>query len=208
MIPFKNFQKESSSKNGISLRLGEDQGEFILRCNGVEFTYSTTLSMDKWYHIGFSTNANTLGSEFVFLVNSRNLSPTYSHTEAASTALTGLRSTNCYIGQNLDAKLDETITWSQAFNADNIISQGANPIEPGIGKPISGAYSRSVDGLWKYDIPDDLGRDSYSTPEWFRMIKATFDGYEGAYVTISIDKWSDEFYRLRDEYKVSELPLK
>lgn len=188
------IKKESSSKNGISLRLGEDQGEFILRCNGVEFTYSTTLSLDKWYHIGFSTNAGTLGSEFVFLVNSRNLSPTYSHTEAASTTLSGLRSTNCYIGQNLDAKLDETITWSQAFNADNIIAQGTNPIEPAIGKPINGAYARSVDGLWKYDLADDLGRDSYSTPEWFRMIKGVFDGYEGAYVTVSIDKWSDEFF--------------
>lgn len=188
------IKKESTTKNGISLRLGEAQGEFILRCNGVEFTYSTTLTLERWYHIGFSTNTNTPGNEFVFLVNSRNLKPTYTHTEAATTALTGLSSTNCLIGQNLDAKLDETITWTQAFNADNIISQGSEPIEPGIDKTINGAYARTVDGLWKYDVEEDLGRDSYSTPEWFRMIKGAFDGYEGARVTVSIDKWSDEFF--------------
>ena len=188
------IQKESSTSNGISLRLGETQGEFILRCNGIEFIYTTAAELDKWHHIGFSTNAATLGSEFVFVIDEANITPSYTHTTAATTTLTGLRSTDCIIGVGIDGKLDETITWTQKFGASDIIAQGSTPIEPGIGKAITGAYSRSVDGLWKYDLADDLGRDSYSTPEWFRMIKATFEGYEGAYVTISIDKWSDEFF--------------
>ena len=188
------IQKESNASNGISLRLGNTQGEFILRCNGTEFTYATAIELDKWHHIGFSTNAATLGSEFVFVVDDTVLTPTYSHTTAAATALSNLKTTDCIIGGGIDGKLDETITWSQKFGAADIMAQGNTPVEPGIGKAITGAYSRSVDGLWKYDIAEDLGRDSYSTPEWFRMIKATFDGYEGAYVTISIDKWSDEFF--------------
>ena len=188
------IQKESSASNGISLRMGEAQGEFVLRCNGIEFIYTTAAKLDKWHHIGFSTNAATLGSEFVFVLDDATITPSYTHTTAATTALTGLRSTDCIIGVGIDGKLDETITWTQKFGASDIIAQGSTPIEPGIGKAITGAYSRSVDGLWKYDLADDLGRDSYSTPEWFRMIKATFEGYEGAYVTISIDKWSDEFF--------------
>ena len=188
------IKKESSTSNGISLRLGEAQGEFILRCNGTEFIYTTAAKLDKWHHIGFSTNAATLGNEFVFVLDDATISPSYTHTTAATTTLTGLRSTDCIIGEDIDGKLDETITWTQKFGASDIIAQGSTPIEPGIGKAITGAYSRSVDGLWKYDLADDLGRDSYSTPEWFRMIKATFEGYEGAYVTISIDKWSDEFF--------------
>ena len=188
------IQKESSASNGISLRMGESQGTFILRCNGVEFTYSTALQLDKWHHIGFSTNAATLGGEFVFVVDETTITPSYTHTTAANTTLAGLRSTDCIIGAGIDGKLDETVTWTQKFGAADIIAQSNTLIEPGIGKAITGAYSRSVDGLWKYDLAEDLGRDSYSTPEWFRMIKATFDGYEGAYVTISIDKWSDEFF--------------
>ena len=188
------IQKESSASNGISLRMGEAQGEFVLRCNGIEFIYTTAAELDKWHHIGFSTNAATLGSEFVFVIDEATITPSYTHTTAATTTLTGLRSTDCIIGEGIDGKLDETITWTQKFGASDIIAQGSTPIEPGIGKAITGAYSRSVDGLWKYDLADDLGRDSYSTPEWFRMIKATFEGYEGAYVTISIDKWSDEFF--------------
>ena len=188
------IQKESSASNGISLRMGEAQGEFVLRCNGIEFIYTTAAELDKWHHIGFSTNAATLGSEFVFVIDEVTITPSYTHTTAATTTLTGLRSTDCIIGVGIDGKLDETITWTQKFGATDIIAQGSTPIEPGIGKAITGAYSRSVDGLWKYDLADDLGRDSYSTPEWFRMIKATFEGYEGAYVTISIDKWSDEFF--------------
>ena len=188
------IKKESSSNNGISLRLGDTPGKFILRCNGTEFTYTTAAELDKWHHIGFSTNAATLGSEFVFVLDEATIAPSYTHTAAATTALTGLRSTDCIIGAGIDGKLDETITWTQKFGASDIIAQGDTPIEPGIGKAITGAYSRSVDGLWKYDLANDLGRDSYSTPEWFRMIKATFEGYEGAYVTISIDKWSDEFF--------------
>ena len=188
------IKKESSASNGISLRMGEAQGEFILRCNGTEFTYATATELDKWHHIGFSTYAATLGSEFVFVIDEATITPSYTHTTAATTTLTGLRSTDCIIGVGIDGKLDETITWTQKFGASDIIAQGSTPIEPGIGKAITGAYSRSVDGLWKYDLADDLGRDSYSTPEWFRMIKATFEGYEGAYVTISIDKWSDEFF--------------
>ena len=188
------IQKESNASNGISLRLGNTQGEFILRCNGTEFTYATAIELDKWHHIGFSTNAATLGSEFVFVVDDTVLTPTYSHTTAAATALSNLKTTDCIIGGGIDGKLDNTTTWSQKFGAADIMAQGNTPVEPGIGKAITGAYSRSVDGLWKYDIAEDLGRDSYSTPEWFRMIKATFDGYEGAYVTISIDKWSDEFF--------------
>ena len=188
------IKKESSTSKGISLRMGEAQGEFILRCNGIEFIYTTAAELDKWHHIGFSTDAATLGSEFVFVLDDATISPSYTHTTAATTTLTGLRSTDCIIGEEIDGKLDETITWTQKFGASDIIAQGSTPIEPGIGKAITGAYSRSVDGLWKYDLADDLGRDSYSTPEWFRMIKATFEGYEGAYVTISIDKWSDEFF--------------
>ena len=188
------IQKESSTSNGISLRMGDTTGQFILRCNGTEFTYTTAVELGKWHHIGFSTNAATLGSEFVFVVDDTVVTPTYSHTTVAATTLTNLRTTDCIIGAGIDGKLDETITWSQKFGAADIMAQGNTPIEPGIGKAITGAYSRSVDGLWKYDIAEDLGRDSYSTPEWFRMIKATFDGYEGAYVTISIDKWSDEFF--------------
>ena len=188
------IKKESSTSNGISLRMGEAQGEFILRCNGIEFIYTTAAELDKWHHIGFSTGAATLGSEFVLVLDDATISPSYTHTTAATTTLTGLRSTDCIIGEGIDGKLDETITWTQKFGASDIIAQGSTPIEPGIGKGITGAYSRSVDGLWKYDLADDLGRDSYSTPEWFRMIKATFEGYEGAYVTISIDKWSDEFF--------------
>ncbi|MBQ5627828.1 MAG: hypothetical protein IIU97_06915, partial [Bacteroidaceae bacterium] len=186
--------KESDTNNGISLRMGNAQGEFILRCNGTEFTYNTAIEVDKWHHIGFSTNAATLGNEFVFVVDGTTATPAYSHTTAATTTLCNLRTTDCIIGKGIDGKLDNTITWSQKFGAADIMAQGNTPIEPGIGKAITGAYSRSVDGLWKYDIAEDLGRDSYSTPEWFRMIKATFDGYEGAYVTISIDKWSDEFF--------------
>ena len=188
------IQKESSASNGISLRMGEAQGEFILRCNGVEFTYSTALQLDRWHHIGFSTGDATLGGEFVFVVDETTITPSYTHTTAANTTLTGLRSTDCIIGAGVDGKLDETVTWTQKFGAADIIAQSNTLLEPGIGKAITGAYSRSVDGLWKYDLADDLGRDSYSTPEWFRMIKATFEGYEGAYVTISIDKWSDEFF--------------
>ena len=188
------IKKESANDNGISLRMGNAQGEFILRCNGIEFVYSTTLPLDEWHHLGFSTNAATLGDEFIFVLDEATIAPTYSHTAAATTTLTGLRSTDCIIGEGFDGKFDETITWSQKFGAADIIAQGQTPLEPGIGKAITGAYSRSVDGLWKYDIAEDLGRDSYSTPEWFRMIKGTFEGYEGAYVTISIDKWSDEFF--------------
>lgn len=188
------IQKESNSNNGISLRLGNTQGEFILRCNGMEFTYNTAIEVDKWHHIGFSTNAATLGNEFVFVVDNATVTPGYTHTTATTTALANLRTTDCIIGAGIDGKLDNTITWSQKFGASDITAQSNTPIEPGIGKAITGAYSRSVDGLWKYDIAEDLGRDSYSTPEWFRMIKATFEGYEGAYVTISIDKWSDEFF--------------
>ena len=188
------IQKESSASNGISLRMGEAQGTFILRCNGVEFTYSAAVELDKWHHVAFSTNAATLGNEFVFVVDGATVAPTYSHTAAAATTLGNLRSTDCIIGRDIDGKLDNTITWSQKFGASDIVAQSTTPLEPGIGKIITGAYSRSVDGFWKYDQPDDLGRDSYSTPEWFRMIKATFDGYEGAHVTISLDKWSDEFF--------------
>ena len=188
------IKKESTATNGLSLRMGGTQGEFILRCNGVEFSYNTALALGEWHHIGFSTNAATLGSEFVFVFDNATIAPAYSHTTAATTTLTGLRTTDCIIGEGIDGKLDETITWSQKFGTADIIAQGKTPIEPGIGKAITGAYSRSVDGFWKYDLAEDLGRDSYSTPEWFRMIKATFEGYEGAHVTISIDKWSDEFF--------------
>ena len=188
------LQKESSANNGISLRLGNTEGTFVLRCNGVEFTYTTSFSLEAWHHIGFSTANATLGKEFVLVLDGTAVTPAYTHTAAATTTLTGLRSTDCLIGAGIDGKLDETITWTQKFDAANITAQSSEPIEPGIGKKITGAYSRSVDGHWKYDVPEDLGRDSYSTPEWFRMIKATFEGYEGAYVTISLDKWSDDFF--------------
>ena len=188
------LKKESSADNGISLRLGNEQGEFVLRCNGVEFRYAAEVEIGKWHHVGFSTGAAALGSEFVFVFDGKVVAPSYSHTVAAGVSLSGLRSTDCIIGEELDGKLDETITWTQAFSAPDIVLQSGKPLEPGVGKSILGAYSRSVDGFWKYDVPEDLGRDSYSTPEWFRMIKAAFDGYEGAYVTISLDKYSDEFF--------------
>lgn len=188
------IRKESTEKNGISLRLGNEAGVFVLRCNGAEFTYNTDVTTGNWHHIGFSTGEATLGNEFVFVVDGATVAALYSHTAVAATALNGLASTDCIIGAGIDGKLDQTTTWSQKFNAADITAQSNQQLEPGIGKSITGAYSRSVDGLWKYDIPDELGRDSYSTPEWFRMIKSAFDGYEGAHVTISLDKYADEFF--------------
>ncbi|MBR5860181.1 MAG: hypothetical protein IKY71_02415 [Bacteroidaceae bacterium] len=188
------IKKESSPNNGISLRMGDTLGDFILRCNGVELTYSTKIQVEKWHHIGFSTNGQTVGNEFIFVLDENTITPSFTHTTVINTTLSKLQTIDCIIGEGVDGKLDETITWSQKFDATNIIAQGKVLLEPGIGKTITGAYSRSVDGLWKYDYPEALGRDSYSTPEWFRMIKSTFEGYEGAHVTISIDKWSDDFF--------------
>ena len=142
------------------MRLGNTQGEFILRCNGTEFTYATAVELDKWHHIGFSTNAATLGNELVFVVDGTTATPAYSHTTATTTTLSNLRTTDCFIGKGIDGKLDNTITWSQKFGASDITAQSNTPIEPGIGKAIRGAYSRSVDGLWKYDQAEDLCRDS------------------------------------------------
>jgi hypothetical protein len=79
------IKKESNDNNGISLRLGNEQGLFILRCNGVEFTYSKTFELQEWHHIGFSTNAATLGNEFVFVLDEAIIPPSYNHSATAPT---------------------------------------------------------------------------------------------------------------------------
>lgn len=156
------LKKEASPTMGFSVRLGSAAGkQLIVRVNGKETTRNVQLPVGKWVYLDES-----------FVVP-----------EAIQAA--------AVIGENLHAKLDDTVIWSGARDAASVLAEKVRVPMLGFDKVIAPTLLASMEAYWSYDDPKDIGYDSYSCKHFTRLIRSAYDGYRGFKMMMSVSGHPD-----------------
>ncbi|MDD4199104.1 MAG: glycosyl hydrolase family 18 protein [Paludibacter sp.] len=198
------FKKEASDSQGFSIRLGDaTTNELIVRLNGQEFkrpvpTARVSNPVGSWWHLGIVAFSLDMGATktFMFTFNGFGYFPNSSGAPATSPSTLlplGVENTAAVIGENLNAKLDETVIWHTDLTEAQITSyMNALPM-PGFGKVVTAqTVFYKMNSFWNYDNPDNIGYDLYSYKHFMGIIRSAFDGYRGHTVRMSVrghDNW-------------------
>lgn len=198
------FKKESSPSQGFSIRLGNpDTKELIVRLNGLEFKRPITPTMlanplGSWWHLGIVAFSLDLGiaKTFMFAVNGKGYFPNSTGTPASqpTTLLPqGVATTGAVVGENLKAKLDETVIWHIDLSEDQLKNYMNELPMPGFGKVITAqSVLYKMNSFWNYDSISNPGYDSYSYKHFMNIVRSAYDGYRGYTLRMSVkghDNW-------------------
>lgn len=194
------FKKEASATQGFSIRLGNAATyEIIVRLNGHEYkrnipTSIITTPVGSWWNLGVVAFSLDLGitKTFMFTFNGKGYFPvsTGVPTVLETTLLPqGVDNTVAIVGENLHAKLDETVVWNRDLNEAQITSyMNTNNIPmPGFGKIVDAATTMaSMNSYWNYDRIDNPGYDFYSYKYFMSIVRSAYDGYRGQKIRMSV----------------------
>ncbi len=190
------FRKETDdTKNGFSIRLGEEATkQVIVRVNGNNFVNIKSMPVGEWVHFGVSVNdGGSARTTFLFSYNgvAKFANATVSD-ESVDYTPKGMAQSIGYLGENLKAKLDETVIWNMKFATSAISDHMVNIPMPGLGIMQTAELISSGNSYWKYDKENNLGYDSYSQDSWRAIMESAYEGYRGYKVRISVkghDGW-------------------
>lgn len=182
------FRSETADgKQGISLRLGkEEEGTYILRCNGTEFTYPGVAKVGQWQHVAFTPGAHTKNSNIInFSVNGSlkaYADPESYHPSLVTTHLPNIGATPA-IGGNLIAKFDDTMLFSsrRSTGAD----KDAVPL-PGPDRTIPFAELSHHIACYSYDVAHRPTLDSFSVPGLIYRMRSHLGGKRGCKFLLTV----------------------
>lgn len=190
------FKKENASATkGFSVRLGdEDTHQIIVRIDGRQYFFKTSLTTGRWAHIAITPGDGTNNRYTVFL-NINGLTATANTTLSDSSAdpmPTGMSSLRLYIGQNLNAKFDETLIWHKTWSAPDIEAhRNGNVPLPGPGKSVAKKLmEEQTNAYYTYNYADNLGFDLHSIDGCAKIMESCYDGYTGYQIRIAVDSQS------------------
>lgn len=156
------LQKELSPAKGVSIRLGATKGkQLVVRVNGKETVRSVQLPVGKWVYL----------DEQFFLPEPIQAS--------------------VVIGENLSAKLDDTVIWSAERDAASALAEKRAIPMPGFDKVISPLLMEAMEAYWSYDDAKDPGYDYYSYKHFTRLMRSAYDGHRGFKVMMSVSAHPD-----------------
>ncbi len=195
------FKKEKSDNEGFSIRLGlESNKQIIVRIDGREYIRHAKMTVGEWVHFAVTTTNNTAaGERFLFSFNGVGSYPSRGNfpVEGGGYELTNMENVKAVIGENLNAKLDETNIWNTSKGTNNFVGEMTNGLPmPGLGIVVDAQTLHSTDSYWKYDMADDLGYDSYSYKHFIHIMKTAYEGYRGFTVKMSVsghNNWENTF---------------
>jgi hypothetical protein len=203
------FKKEASNTEGFSIRLGEEAtNQLIVRLNGQEYKRKIPSAVianpvGTWWNLGVVAFGLDLGANkvFMFTFNGKPYFPVgsdYPATAPSSIAPQGVANIQAIIGENLKAKLDETVIWNTGLSEGNIANYMENgPPMPGYGTVVeAGSILNKMNSFWDYDKVENPGYDSYSYKHFISIMRSAYDGYRGYTIRMSVkghDNWANTF---------------
>ena len=227
------FKKEKSEKEGFSVRLGkETENEVIVRLNGTDYIWKQNgkkpfLKTGEWMHLGISTSVASATTDIpgrekqLFRVgfNGKSRFPDVGPSEVLSADLSMYKDVPLLIGENLDAKLDQTSVWHRECNSQYMKKEMEEGMAmPSIGGYLDEVYSACVTTYYQYDIPENPGYDSFSINECIKIIRSAYEGKSGYTIRLGVkghngwentlgnnakrEKLAEQVKKLVDETKV------
>ena len=104
-------QETANQKNGLAIYLGEEATkQVIVRCNGKKYVNVNSMEVGKWIHLGISTKNGdaTTAKPFLISIDGKEKAITSSPDGNSNGCPSGMVSEPAYIGEKLNAKLDNT----------------------------------------------------------------------------------------------------
>jgi len=185
------FRQESDDgTEGFSIKLGpEEKQQVVVSVNGNKFTNINKMHTGEWIHFAVTVNVGdgTVRQIFRFMYNGSSAfaNANYSGTSTDYTP-TNLSNYTAYLGENLDAYLDNTIIWNVNFSATNLTAHMSNVLMPAIGKEVDTSTMNAGGGCYLYDDSDEPGFDSYSQDNWLKIMASAYEGYRGYKIRLSV----------------------
>lgn len=190
------FKKETDDgQNGFSIYLGADStNQVIVRCNGNRYVNINCMETGGWHHFAVTTGqSGTTRGTFWFVYDGTIKYATASLSDGSTDYTpTGADTCVAVIGENLNAKFDETVVWNLKFSQSNLKSHMTSIPMPSLGGVVTTDILKNGSAYYKYDDPDYVGYDSYSQDHWREIIESAYDGYRGFQVRLSVsshDGW-------------------
>ena len=184
------FRKETSDqKNGLAIYLGDEETkQLIVRCNGKRYVNVNKMKVGEWVHLGITSNGGgATRNTFLFSVNGTEGWANKDLSDGGTDPKpTGMASEIAYIGENLDAKFDNTTIWNKTSTLSEIKNRMTSQPQPAIaGQWIKEQMDNAL-AYYKYDMADNPGHSTYSQDEIKRLIEECYKGYRGYQIRISV----------------------
>lgn len=198
------FKKEASSSQGFSIRLGaESSNSLIVRINGDEYEKTRMLKVGEWTFIGitlYDNNPVSVQETFMFTRNTNSDFATRYPTVKSSFFCIpqGVSETNAIVGENLHAKLDNTVIYHKTFDGTTIQAWMDNPSPvPNADIKVNNAGTfDTYNSWWSYDDKDNLGFDAYSYKNYISIMHTALKNHRGQKTVLSVkghDNWQNTF---------------
>ena len=172
------FRKETS----------EETKQLIVRCNGKRYVNVNKMKVGEWVHLGITSNGGgATRNTFLFSVNGTEGWANKDLSDGGTDPKpTGMASEIAYIGENLDAKFDNTTIWNKTSTLSEIKNRMTSQPQPAIaGQWIKEQMDNAL-AYYKYDMADNPGHSTYSQDEIKRLIEECYKGYRGYQIRISV----------------------
>lgn len=183
-------QETANQQSGLAIYLGSEAAkQIVVRCNGKKFISENCITAGKWVHLGISTlNGDAASTRpFLIAVNGTEKAITSSPDGSSNGKPGGMAGETAYIGENLDAKLDNTTIWNMAYALNQMANHMTWQPMPSIGgSGVNVEQMKAARAFYKYDKADNLGYSSYSQDEWKNIIENAYEGYRGYQFRIAV----------------------
>lgn len=194
------FKKETSDGlNGVSIRLGEapgENGQIIVRSNGQDFPMSvstrTAIATGEWVHFAVRTNMQSTSQPqrtFQFMVNGNSGFGVNGSCGDGSVSFTpsGVSDVDAIVGENLNAKLDETAIWHGSYGGATMQDYMNNGCPmPGFGITLTADVMHDANGYWTYDNSSNPGYDYYSYKHFIAIMRSAYENHRGYTIRMAV----------------------
>lgn len=195
-----NKETEDASK-GFSIRLGKEESkQVIIRLNGNDYISQKKMKLNAWMHFAVTTWLTKAGGDklFMFCYNGTGSFATksVSSTKDDNWLPEGNEGIPAVLGENLNAKFDNTVIWHASRDESGIKSEMESLPMPGFDTVVTASVLHNANSYWMFDNSEDLGYDSYSYRHFINIMRKAYEGYRGYHVRMSVsshDGWQNTF---------------
>lgn len=171
-------------------RVPEPKAVIVLRVNGNCWRYPVEITTGEWHHIGIGYRGGSSVSDIFNLALDGQAVPaprTFYHDGGTDGNPVWPDDANVNIGENLKAKLDQTVIPRAGSNVGDFAQHMRNGMPMvSLTHQVTSTTLQNAGAYYEFDDPEDPGFDLYSQDNWLRIMKSAYDGYRGYKFYLSV----------------------
>lgn len=184
--------RENEEKTeGVSIEFGKSkegtENCLIVRVNGNNWRYPVAaLVPGEWHFIGIGSvsNSTSATASFAVVLDDKVIAPRLRyHDGGTNVVFSGDH--ECVMMKNFKGKIDNMCVWARQQTSQTMLAHSNGYRVPSIKEHTTREEIDNSEALYLFDMADAPGWDSYSNEEWFRAMRAAYEGYTQPRMIIS-----------------------